>query len=144
MANRVALCVLVAVQVMAIMGCSVAVGASANSLELRCIHQSGVGRSFEQEVDRVTINPAEQKIRFWASKRDDGWQFGNGGSEDIFPYKETTSLRLHPDGVIDGTGHNFFVSAAFRYSQEDGRLQWVWIGGAGGVYQMEFNCRRIN
>jgi len=143
MENRIAFYVLVAVQVTVAMGSSVAIGASDDLLELRCSHRSGVGKSFEQEVDRVPINPGAQRIRFWASKKDDGWQFGNSGSDDIFPYKEVTSLRLHPDGVIDGTGHNFFVSTAFRYSQKDGRLQWVWIGGAGSVYQMEFNCWRI-
>ena len=117
MTNRIAFYALVAVQVTAVMGSSVAIGATDDLLELRCSHRSGVGSSFEQEVDRVTINPGAQEIRLWASKKDDGWQFGNRGSDDIFPYKEVTSLRLHPDGVIDGIGHNFFVSAAFRYSQ---------------------------
>ena len=103
-----------------------------------------MSNSFEREVDRVTINLASQSIKLWATKRNDGWTFANGVSkyatEDM---KEVTSLRLYKDGGVDGTGHNFFVSAAFRYSQKDGRLQWVWIAGAGGVSQMEFNCWRI-
>ncbi len=141
MANRIAFYVLVAFQVTAVMGSSDAIGASDDLLELRCSHRSGVGASFEQEVDRVTINLGAQEIRFWVSKKDDGWEFKNRESP---PYKEVTSLTLYPDdGIVDGTGHNFFVSAAFRYSQKDGRLQWVWIGGGGGVFRMEFNCWRI-
>lgn len=123
---------------------SAAIWATDDLLELRCSYRGGVSNSFEREVDRVTINLASQSIKLWATKKNDGWQFANGGSDDIFPYKkEVTSLRLYKDGGVDGTGHNFFVSAAFRYSQKDGRLQWVWIAGAGNVSQMEFNCWRI-
>ena len=123
---------------------SAAIWATDALLELRCSYRGGVSNSFEREVDRVTINLASQSIKLWATKRNDGWTFANGGSDDIFPYKkEVTSLRLYKDGGVDGTGHNFFVSAAFRYSQKDGRFQWVWIAGAGGVSQMEFNCWRI-
>ncbi len=123
---------------------SAAIWATDDLLELRCSYRGGVSNSFEREVDRVTINLASQSIKLWATKKNDGWQFANGGSDDIFPYKkEVTSLRLYKDGGVDGTGHNSFVSAAFRYSQKDGRLQWVWIAGAGNVSQMEFNCWRI-
>ena len=123
---------------------SAAIWATDALLELRCSYRGGVSNSFEREVDRVTINLASQSIKLWATKRNDGWTFANGGSDDIFPYKkEVTSLRLYKDGGVDGTGHNSFVSAAFRYSQKDGRLQWVWIAGAGNVSQMEFNCWRI-
>jgi hypothetical protein len=141
MANRIGFYALAAVLVAAVMGSSVAIGASDEPIELRCSHRSGKGASFEHEVDRVTIYPRAQKIRFWVSKKDDGWEFGNRGSDQ--GNKQVTSLSLYPDGVIDGTGHNLLVSAAFRYSQKDGRLQWVWIGGGGGVFQMEFNCWRI-
>ena len=123
---------------------SAAIWATDDLLELRCSYRGGVSNSFEREVDRVTINLASQSIKLWATKRNDGWTFANGGSDDNFVYKkEVTSLRLSKDGGVDGTGHNFFVSAAFRYSQKDGRLQWVWIAGAGNVSQMEFNCWRI-
>ena len=123
---------------------SAAIWATDDLLELRCSYRGGVSNSFEREVDRVTINLTSQSIKLWATKRNDGWTFANGVSkyatEDM---KEVTSLRLYKDGGVDGTGHNFFVSAAFRYSQKDGRFQWVWIAGAGGVSQMEFNCWRI-
>jgi hypothetical protein len=112
-----------------------------DAVSLRCSHRSGHGNSFEDEVDKITINIREQKIRFWASKRNDGWSFGNVTKR---PLTEVTSISLNSDGVIDGTGHNFFVASAFRFAQKDGRFQWVWIGGAGGVYQLEYNCWRIN
>jgi hypothetical protein len=112
------------------------------TIELKCQHRSGEGASFEREVDTVTIDPRAQKIRLWVSKKNDGWEFGNSGHDLLS--KEVTSLTVFPDGVIDGTGHNYYVSAAFRFSEKDGRFQWVWIGGGGGVFEMEFNCRRTH
>jgi hypothetical protein len=140
--SRIGFVVLAAVHAIAITGTSSAFGASAAPIELKCQHRSGEGASFEREVDRVSIYPDAQKIRFWVSTKNDGWVYENKQS-DLFG-KEVTALSVFPDGVIDGTAHNFFVSAAFRYSQEDGRLQWLWIGGGGGVFELEFNCWRIH
>jgi len=120
-----------------------AVEVSDDLIDLRCSCRSGTGSSFQSEVDRVTINLAAETIRFWVSRMDDGWVYANRKVDDTFPYKEVTSLWRDSRDVIDGTGHTPYVSAAFRYSQEDGRLQWIWIAGAGGIFQMEFNCWRI-
>lgn len=111
-----------------------------DTVELRCSYRGGSGTSFEDETDRVTINLLEQNIKLWVSKRNDGWYFRNV----VTPLgKEVTSLNLDSNGVIDGVGRNFFVSSIFRYAQKDGRFQWIWVGGSGNVYQLEFNCWRI-
>lgn len=140
MKKKIALRLLLVFEVAILMEPSSALAKPDDVVELRCAYRSGHGASFEDEVDRVTINLLEQKIRLWVSKINDGWSFGNVTTP---PFKQATSLGLDSNGVIDGTGHTFFVASAFRYAQKDGRFQWVWIGGAGGVFQLEYNCWRI-
>lgn len=140
MKKGIALHLLLAFEAATLMDPSSALAKPDDVVELRCSYRSGHGASFEDEVDRVTINFLEQKIRLWVSKRNDGFSFGNVPKP---PLKGVTSLSLDPYGVIDGTAHDIFGPSAFRYAQKDGRFQWIWIGGNGNVYQLEYNCWRI-
>lgn len=112
-------------------------------VELRCAHRKGHSANREEEVNAVTINLPKQEIRLWITEKDDGWVFGNFANS-FLEKRVATSLQRDSRGVIDGTGHNYFVAAAFRYEQKDGRFLWVWIGGSGTVYQLEYNCWRID
>jgi hypothetical protein len=141
MKKKIVLRLLLVFEVAILMEPSSALAKPDDVVELRCSYKSGHGSSIlEDEVDRITINLSEQKIRLWVSKKNDGFSFGNVKS----PLKAVTSLNLDSNGVIDGTGHDAFGPSAFRYAQKDGRFQWVWIGGNGNVYQLEYNCWRID
>jgi cell division protein FtsW (lipid II flippase) len=112
-----------------------------NVVELQCTHLSGNSTNKQNEIDKITLDIKNQKVKLWMSKKDDGWKYTNDSS--IPTDKKSASLIAFSDGVISGTGHNYYVSSAFQYSPKESRFLWVWIEGSGNIYKMEYNCREI-
>lgn len=142
MKNFIAASFLLAFEVTPLVEPSNALAKAGDVVELRCEHRKGHSPNREEEVNAVTINLPKQEIQLWISEKDDGWLFGNFANS-LVEKREVTSLRRDSKGVIDGTGHNYFAAAAFRYEPKEGRFLWVWIGGSGTVYQLEYNCWAI-